>query len=64
MALVECPDCEKEISDTAKNCPHCGADVSVEGYFILFIIACTFAVLAVFGVLAKLGIIESEPDGW
>lgn len=24
MALVKCPECGLEISDTAKNCPHCG----------------------------------------
>ena len=24
MALIKCPECEKEISDTVKKCPHCG----------------------------------------
>ena len=24
MALIKCPECEHEISDTAKKCPHCG----------------------------------------
>ena len=24
MALINCPECNKEVSDTAKNCPHCG----------------------------------------
>ena len=24
MALINCPECNKEISDTAKNCIHCG----------------------------------------
>ncbi len=24
MALVNCPECQKEISDKVKNCPHCG----------------------------------------
>ena len=24
MALIKCPECEKEISDTVKTCPHCG----------------------------------------
>ncbi len=24
MALIKCPECDKEISDTAKNCIHCG----------------------------------------
>jgi hypothetical protein len=24
MALINCPECRKEISDTVENCPHCG----------------------------------------
>lgn len=24
MALIKCPECGKEMSDTAKTCPHCG----------------------------------------
>ena len=24
MALVECPECKKSISDTAESCPSCG----------------------------------------
>lgn len=24
MALIECPDCYKQISDSAISCPHCG----------------------------------------
>ena len=24
MALIKCPECQKEVSDTAKNCIHCG----------------------------------------
>ena len=24
MALIECPECGKEISDKAEACPHCG----------------------------------------
>ena len=24
MALIKCPECKKEISDTIKKCPHCG----------------------------------------
>jgi hypothetical protein len=25
MAIINCPECSKEISDKAKSCPHCGA---------------------------------------
>lgn len=24
MALIKCPECDKELSDKAKSCPHCG----------------------------------------
>ena len=24
MALIKCPECGKEVSDTIKTCPHCG----------------------------------------
>ncbi|NDW11232.1 hypothetical protein D0T56_16430 [Dysgonomonas sp. 520] len=24
MALIQCPECEKEFSEHAKNCPNCG----------------------------------------
>lgn len=24
MALIKCPECNHEVSDTAKNCPNCG----------------------------------------
>ena len=29
MALIKCPECEKEISDKAKTCIHCGYHLSV-----------------------------------
>ena len=28
MALIQCYECEKEISDKAAACPHCGAPKS------------------------------------
>ncbi len=24
MALINCPECNKEISDKTRKCPHCG----------------------------------------
>ena len=24
MALIQCPECEKQISSNAESCPHCG----------------------------------------
>lgn len=28
MALIKCPECNHEISDTVKNCPHCGYNIN------------------------------------
>jgi DNA-directed RNA polymerase subunit RPC12/RpoP len=28
MALIRCPECDKEISDMATACPNCGAPIS------------------------------------
>ena len=28
MALINCPECNREVSNTAKNCPHCGFAIS------------------------------------
>jgi len=30
MALINCPECQKEISDEAKRCPNCGFDLHRE----------------------------------
>ncbi len=27
MALIKCKECNKDVSDTAKICPHCGFDL-------------------------------------
>ena len=27
--MIECPECKKQISDTAKSCPDCGCDVKL-----------------------------------
>ena len=35
MALINCPECNKQISDKAQSCPHCGCPInSNNGYFI------------------------------
>ena len=30
MALINCPECNKEISSLAKACPHCGCPIYTE----------------------------------
>lgn len=27
MALINCPDCGKEVSDSAKTCPNCNSNI-------------------------------------
>ncbi len=28
MAMINCPECKKRVSDTATACPHCGAPIT------------------------------------
>jgi predicted amidophosphoribosyltransferase len=28
MALLKCPDCERDVSDKAASCPNCGSPIS------------------------------------
>ena len=30
MALINCPECNREISDMAESCPHCGLPLVTE----------------------------------
>ena len=31
MSLIKCSECEKEISESARSCPHCGHEAQREG---------------------------------
>ena len=31
MALIECPECKKQISNQAQSCPNCGRPMSATG---------------------------------
>lgn len=47
MAMMECTECKKQISDLAKSCPHCGAPASSKkGGGSIFII-----IVAIVGLL-------------
>lgn len=54
MALIKCPECGKEISDTATTCPHCGTKTNYQkkksGWFalglIIFIIGILLRIMA------------------
>ena len=30
MAIIQCPECGKEVSNMAKNCPNCGCPIKTE----------------------------------
>jgi len=36
MALIECPECGKDVSDKAPSCPNCGAPILVESKVIVY----------------------------
>lgn len=37
MALINCPECNKEISDKAKSCPHCGCPINTNSKYKIVI---------------------------
>lgn len=58
MALIQCSECQHEISDKAEKCPHCGAPVErpraksgCGGIVLIFflVLASIFILVAVFG---------------
>lgn len=52
MALINCPECTREISDSTKKCPHCGYVLKKTNYRKIFTIAgISIAVLLVLGLL-------------
>jgi len=53
MALVKCPECGKEISDTAKSCPNCGYVFKKKGTsktIIRFVAVVAAIIVAVFAI--------------
>lgn len=49
---INCPECGKEISDTAVNCPHCGYNLkamSPKSFKLIFIILMCVVVFGIFG---------------
>jgi RNA polymerase subunit RPABC4/transcription elongation factor Spt4 len=56
MELVNCPECKKEISSSAKICPHCGYKLAKNnrGCFTLFI-----GLIVIFLIIYIIGSIDS-----
>lgn len=69
MALIQCPECGKEISDKAKNCPNCGyvlphfrKNEKLKRYTkIVGICVISFLVLFLAFLLIKMNIKEHSP---
>jgi len=40
MALIECSECSKEVSDKAGSCPHCGAPISTSDVTLVLCWSC------------------------
>lgn len=57
MALIKCPECKNEISNSAKNCPSCGYKISNGG------IGCFTYLLIGIGLLIFFYIIGSNSSG-
>lgn len=32
MAIIKCPECQKDVSSNAKSCPHCGNPIDTKVY--------------------------------
>lgn len=46
MALINCPECELEISSNAKTCPHCGSPSNIESKYEIAMAVWTIVVVA------------------
>lgn len=53
MALIQCTECHKEISDKAKRCPHCGCPQRKpkSRKFVKWLVS-IFAIIAIIGFVA------------
>ena len=59
MAMIQCPECGKEISDKALTCPNCGVPINME-----MPVKVTFATPSSFKVAPKLEIyVDNEYQG-
>jgi predicted amidophosphoribosyltransferase len=53
MAMTTCRECAKEISDTAKSCPHCGAKVPRTKWWLWIPLGLVVAFLAYGAILSN-----------
>lgn len=53
MALINCPECNKEISDKAQSCPHCGCPINLNSKYSIHIVGYRDTDTAVFAGLKE-----------
>lgn len=66
MALVNCPECNKEVSDTAITCPHCGYNLSKPSFTLPSPkkkkISCFAAFFIILGTIVIMGLLVNQCD--
>lgn len=62
MALIKCPECQKEVSDTNHKCPNCGFVLKIESNIVISREINTLKVISSMVVLASIpvGIISGN----
>jgi hypothetical protein len=53
MALIYCKECGKEVSSTARRCPHCGYKVQTGGMLAVSILAAVIFGLIMIGYILR-----------
>lgn len=53
MALIKCPECGKEISDTSKRCVHCGYKLKKLDYKDILVIIAIIILVITIGICIK-----------
>lgn len=61
MALKKCRECGKEISSTAKACPHCGASPKKRTSLVTTTLTIAVTCAALFWCMAQMNQTETEP---
>lgn len=59
MALLECPECKKSISEDARICPHCGFKLFNSSSLLITIILFFVIFISLGGLFEKSGITYS-----
>ncbi len=65
MALIKCKECGKEISNTIKSCPHCGAKLKSKGCLGKFFKIVLYLIIIILAISIIVYLVEQsgEPKG-